>query len=399
MKKKRKIVCFTIIYAIATIVLIILVISLGKKAWQEESCNKNQLGNSQYSILILGDTSFRDYCESRSIIDCNEKEFSLFFSKIFENFSLLLNESDYSIANLEAPITTLKESPYGNNKSFVESDNPQVTPYIFKKYKISAVSLANNHMMDFKEEGLKDTLRNLGQAKISLFGAGFSSIDAAEPLNIDISSNGKTRKIFVFSAFDNRTSYEQKYNFYAKKNKAGVLSIDDSALWENIRQIRKKEPESFIILLIHWGEDYEWMSQRQKQLATQITKSSDVNLIIGHGSHTLQQVDFFNDTYVVYGIGNFFFNSIGRYSSMSGFPYSFITRLIIQSQNNSEKIFLRLYPFKSDNAASGFKPRLVNSIEFKEVLKVLSDKSANTTSVNDFVTGIDRYGYYIEFDI
>lgn len=69
----------------------------------------------------------------------------------------LLNESDLNVLNFEAPATTSRRT--------IRKSGPNIRQHIeapawVESHAFNAVSLANNHIMDFGEEGLDDTLRS-----------------------------------------------------------------------------------------------------------------------------------------------------------------------------------------------------------------------------------------------
>jgi poly-gamma-glutamate synthesis protein (capsule biosynthesis protein) len=57
---------------------------------------------------------------------------------------------------------------------------------------------------------------------------------------------------------------------------------------------------------MHWGNERETApSSYQTKIADAITKSGEVDLIIGSHAHVLQPIKLVNGTWVIYGLGNF----------------------------------------------------------------------------------------------
>ena len=73
-----------------------------------------------------------------------------------------------------------------------------------KKYRINAVSLANNHIMDCGVEGLLETMKILDSNSILRIGAGSNADEAAMPLIKDIAIGKDHIKLAVFAAYEDR---------------------------------------------------------------------------------------------------------------------------------------------------------------------------------------------------
>src|SRR5690606_40171562 len=96
---------------------------------------------TNYYILITGDLVL-------------SKEYPI--SNIDDNIVSLFKNSDLNIVNLEAPIT--------NSKKKIDKTGPNIksheqsTKDVLDKLNIDIVTLANNHVLDYDEQGVGDTL-------------------------------------------------------------------------------------------------------------------------------------------------------------------------------------------------------------------------------------------------
>src|SRR4029453_16790647 len=92
------------------------------------------------------------------------------------------------------------------------------------------------------------------------------------------------------------------------------------------------------------------------------------DLISGHGAHHVQEIARVNGRWVVYGLGNFIFNSDGQYGEADVPPLSFLGRLRLADFSGGIEKSLLLYPIVSNNQATHFRPRFVAASEFAELL-------------------------------
>jgi len=97
-----------------------------------------------------------DFVPTESNIDlfCKERANELFGDELLRN----LNEADYSIFNLETPLTDCN-SPIKKCGPCLSAPTKCIKGYSAAGVKL--VTLANNHIMDQGEEGLKETIKTL----------------------------------------------------------------------------------------------------------------------------------------------------------------------------------------------------------------------------------------------
>lgn len=122
-------------------------------------------------IIISGDFYISDDFQNKDLIDQTVID-------LFQN-------ADYRMVNLEAPFTANEP----NNKKLKTGPHLRMTedivmPYL-KKLKVDAVTLANNHILDYGTKGLTDTFESLKRNKIDYIGAGNNINEASQPLTLE----------------------------------------------------------------------------------------------------------------------------------------------------------------------------------------------------------------------
>ena len=309
----------------------------------------------------------------------------------FAGIGPLIADADALVVNLE---TVLDDDPpdiFAGQKRYLGWDNPERTLATLRAVGVDAVTFANNHAMDFGAERAAQSVRLLAGAGIPSAGFGTTDQEARAPLRLSV--GGVT--VFIFPAFEFRQSYQQKYGFYAGPNEPGVLGFDEGkSLSQLIGPYRVAYPDSFIIFAPHWGgaQNYGWATEGMERLGTEAL-AAGADVVIGHGAHALQELDFRADGTIIFSLGNFVFNSPGRYTAAQGFPFSFVARLLLEPARAG----VRLYPFFCDNKASGFLNRPVDAEEFERVLQTLEGRPIPRGPLRDMVTrGRDSRGYYLQ---
>lgn len=147
-----------------------------------------------------------------------------------ESLSKIISNKDLVIGNLECPVT--------DSKYALEKNGPCLKSSLFlleylKKIGINLVTLANNHIMDFGSEGLKDTLNNCKSFKIQTTGANFKKETAKEPF------------IFRKGDFSIGIINSAEIEFSAASlNTPGANPYDIIAIYNQIISLKKKMSEN-----------------------------------------------------------------------------------------------------------------------------------------------------------
>ena len=232
------------------------------------------------SILILG-----DICPSwkyRESFETGKAEI------VFGDVLPALQAATITVANLEAPATEngTKADKIGVCLRCVPGDLG-----LLKAASVDVLSLANNHILDYGESGLFDTLSAAKQFGITTFGAGKNAKKAAEPLFLN--ADGKTVCLMSFA--------EEEFNC-AHEGCAGANKFDP---YESLEQIREaKQNSEYLIVLYHGGiEHYEYPSPYlQKKCRAMVCAGA--NLVLCQHSHCIGTYEVYRDATILYGQGN-----------------------------------------------------------------------------------------------
>jgi len=323
---------------------------------------------SDLNILFAGDTSFGENYKKKNFFESRGYDYFL------KELSPLLNQSDVVIANLETPLTDLTRSPFSGWKKYIHWGDVHKVPEVLKDHNIRFVSLANNHSMDYGVEGLQQTLVALKKEGIAWFGAGMNASEAAKPLRLHSVINEHPFHLTVVSGFDYERWYDLLYRFYARGKRGGVNRWTRKDAAKQIREIRKTDAHAFIVAFPHWEDNYSFRNKAQTKLAHTLIEAG-CDLVIGHGAHILQEIEQYKGKWILYSLGNFVFNSPGRYQKEHVDPFSLVASLDVTDKSGSLALMLRLYPIFSDNRISNYQPHFVTDGELDRVRDIILQHS------------------------
>jgi poly-gamma-glutamate synthesis protein (capsule biosynthesis protein) len=224
---------------------------------------------------------------------------------------------DLRIINLETSITTSED--YLRDKQINYRMNPKNTPCLTAA-KIDCCALANNHVLDWGDSGLEETLDTLKTAGIKTSGAGKTIEEAESPAVLEVKDKGR---IILFS-FGSESSGVPP-NWAATENKPGVNfleSLSSDQIYRIERAVKEvKRQNDVVILSIHWGFNWGYeVSSEERLFAHRLIDEAGVDLIHGHSSHHPKGMEVYRNKLILYGCGDFLndYEGIGTYASFRG---------------------------------------------------------------------------------
>lgn len=197
-----------------------------------------------------------------------------------------------------------------NEFAFTARGQKQNKPYTFRSgpsnvgiYKtlgVDIAALANNHIYDYRLEGLTDTIATLEGAGIACIGAGETLQRAARPAYFEI--NGK---IIAYIAAGRTESW---FNTPAAgSGKAGILNAYGSD--DCVNAIREAAANSdYVIVYVHWGTEGSHGASTEQLVESKRYIDAGASAVIGSHPHVLQGMDFYKNRFIAFSLGNFWFN-------------------------------------------------------------------------------------------
>jgi poly-gamma-glutamate capsule biosynthesis protein CapA/YwtB (metallophosphatase superfamily) len=254
---------------------------------------------------------------------------------------------DLVVANHEGPLTS-REQPQpkadtGRKRYWYRADPGSAGA--LKDMGIQLVSLANNHILDYGQAGLEDTIGELNARGIAHCGAGGNEEQARQPAILTV----KGHRIGFVSCMQRYKIYVQE-RAYATSRHGGFYQLRPGKIGEDLASL-----ESLVdlrVALVHWGRNYRPVAPRQQRLAD-ILLASGADMIIGHHPHIPQSVDLSLGKPVFYSLGNGPLGTPGRFHSGRP-PYGLVT--IVEVGNTHRITTIDLHLIAVDNSVVGFRP-------------------------------------------
>lgn len=219
------------------------------------------------------------------------------FASPWGNTLPLFHSSHLNLINLETSVTT-HPKPWPD-KVFNYRMHPANIACL-KEARVDYASLANNHTLDFSEQGLIDTVRTLRGAGVPFAGAGESREEACQPAVLELQDGGEKYRVHVYSASDHPHEWATVPNFHL----IDYLPATRHRLKQMMTSSAVKP--DLTIFSVHWGPNYSWDPAGEiRSLARFLIDECSVDLIHGHSSHHIQGVEVYKGKLIIYGCGDF----------------------------------------------------------------------------------------------
>lgn len=212
----------------------------------------------------------------------------------------ILRDVDLFLINLECALTRRTERWAGDpDKPFffrVDPDGVQT----LSAGRVDFAALANNHIGDFGNEGLLETVAALERAEIAHAGAGADLAAASAPAIL----TARGRRVGVVAFADHpaawaATDAEPGLN-YTPISPAG---LPFAAVESAIAAVRSRA--DVVLFCIHWGPNMRPRPTPLFQAFARWVVDAGADLFWGHSAHVVQGVEIRQGTPILYDTGDF----------------------------------------------------------------------------------------------
>jgi len=239
-------------------------------------------------VTLGGEDRLRNDPESFAAV--YEKEGPEYFLK---NFAEFFAEDDLTVINLEGVLS--------DNKNLMPVSEGKTGDYFFRgktEYvnvlttaSVEAASIANNHIYDYGDAGLKDTVDTLEKAGIQWFGT--------REWN-----RSDTERFLFFEKDGVRICLMSMYWYdYLQGDPNG----NGAFFAQEIKRMKEEGEVDAVVAILHGGQEYGRHRTRPQTLFTAMAMRSGADLVICHHAHVVMGMDVINNRSNFYSLGNFCF--------------------------------------------------------------------------------------------
>ena len=233
---------------------------------------------------------------------------------IFRNVKDIFASDSVTIANFEGVLAETYKIPSNKrNNDFLFLAPPEYAR-VLRDNSIEMVTIENNHIRDFGEDGL-DSTRN------ALDGQGICWADAEHISFFEVS--GFKIALLAYQTLNQPLTSKE------------MVPLIDQA----IRSVR--DENDLVVVYFHWGEELDYTPRKNQIELGRAAIDSGADLVLGAHSHRINPIECYQGRYIVYSLANCSFAGNNKPSDM--YTFIFQTRFKFKNGEIQQNMF-RIIP-------------------------------------------------------
>lgn len=209
----------------------------------------------------------------------------------------ILAETDVRFCNLESVISDMGK-PVANKEFHFRTDIKNVD--VLKVAGIDAVSLANNHVLDFGPDALLEMVDVLDKNEIGHAGAGENIDWAIKPAML----SARKQRIAFIAFTDNMPEWKANDSmpgiFYCPID---ITSNEARVLFGVVEAARKEA--DIVIVSAHWGQNWSTEVPASHITFSHSLIDAGADIVYGHSPHVVRGIEIYNERPILYSTGDF----------------------------------------------------------------------------------------------
>lgn len=245
------------------------------------------LVDEKITISLASDVSYSTYVKNKV------NQFGVTYP--MENVREIFQKDDISFINLETAITDRKK-PANIKKEYNFASNSNTAKELANS-SIEIANLANNHSLDYGQEGFIDTMNLLDAVDVQYIGGGRKIDEAISAKIIEV----KNKKI-GFLAFN---AVVPSRTWLATDKRAGQVSMYPYEVDKRLAYIKEvKSQVDYLILSIHWQGLSNPKNEKDYINAAHKIIDAGVDVVVGTHPHLMQATEYYKDCIIFYSLPN-----------------------------------------------------------------------------------------------
>lgn len=301
-------------------------------------------------ILIAG-----DFCPLNRVAELFEKGD---YNTVLGDIKEVIKQIDYSIVNLECPVTKENSTPIKKCGPNLHCSEEGIKALKWAGF--NCVTLANNHILDYGDEGLKNTLEVCSKNELDNVGGGYDIQDASKILYKQIGGN----KLAVINCCEHEFSI-------ATTSSPGANPLNPIQQYYAIKEA--KTNADYVIIIVHGGHEHYQLPSVRMQETYRFFIDSGADAVINSHQHCFSGYEVYNEKPIFYGLGNFCFD--GNRSGKEMWHEGYMVQLSFE-----HNITFKLFPYIQCKSTASVV--IIERMSFSNRINKLNDIISNTKKLS-----------------
>src|SRR5687768_5643865 len=231
----------------------------------------------------------------------------------------LMREADIAHVSNEIPFFTGCTFPKPDARALVFCSDPKYMDLLID-IGTDVVELTGNHFADRGSAGMLETIAIYNEYGLPYFGGGVNRQDSLKPALFEVNGN---KIAFIGCNKPDVRRFPTATDFHP-----GAAPCDFPYLTQKIGELNA---EGYIVIsTFQWNESYDARPSPQQRDDFRLMVESGASIVSGSQAHYAQTMEFHEDGFIHYGLGNLFFDQMGDQDWMPpGIRREFLDRYVI----------------------------------------------------------------------
>lgn len=222
------------------------------------------------------------------------------FGPMFAEVAPVLQAADLAICHQETPLSRDDSDLSG----YPRFNAPRGLAASAAAAGYDRCSTASNHSIDQGPDGIAATIEALEAAGLSWAGTARTAAEAAPAAQLlDVAGVRVAHLAYTYGL----------NGLLVPEDRPWLVNLIDADRVLADAAAAVAASAEFVLVSMHWGAEYRAEpTPEQRELATALLASPDVDLVVGHHTHVVGAIERIGTEYVIYGLGNFLSNQTPR---------------------------------------------------------------------------------------
>ncbi|MBO2523023.1 MAG: hypothetical protein CW336_04080 [Bacteroidetes bacterium] len=239
-------------------------------------------------VFVVG-----DFCARGRVAPLLEQDK---YNVVFQNIRELTTEADYSVVNLECPVVKGDARPIEKNGPSLKCTSKALDALLWSGF--NCVTLGNNHILDYGTEGIENTINELKKKGLDYVGAGKNLLEASRILYKEVDD----LRLAIINCCEHEFSI-------ATEISAGANPLNPVQQYNVIQEA--KEHADRILIIVHGGHEHFQLPSPRMVETYRFFIDSGADAVVNHHQHCYSGYEVYKGKPIIYGLGNFCFDSFG----------------------------------------------------------------------------------------
>ena len=260
------------------------------------------------------------------------------FGAVLAEVRPVISQAEYSIVNYECPVCLGVEKPIEKCGPNLKSTERGIEAVKWAGF--NCVTLANNHFLDYGEEGVRKTIETLTKYGIDYVGGGMNLHEASQILYKDIAGS----RLAIVNCCEHEFSI-------ATASTAGCNPLNVVQQCYAIKEARANA--DYVLIIVHGGHEHFRLPSPRMVETYRFFVDAGADAVVNHHQHCYSGYELYNGKPIFYGIGNFCFDNPSKRSGIWTEGYA----ITIDFDGNAPTFDIHPYKQCGDNPVVNMLPQ------------------------------------------